>query len=289
MATAVRSALCSPQFPAVAVEAARAEQRDQLCRRRPSCAPTPRRAATRLCASSAPTCAAAPRLRATTAAAPAPASTDTDCAWTSGPFGVGCANGATVRADSDAAEDNPIYGGASAVPDTTNALYRLAALALRRVRGPRARQDDKAKCFGNAILGAWRTPRTCAPTSSPARAPSRGPTRASRLRSGTPTPTWKRAMASRGGEQLRHWVRGHPGTALPADRRQCERQHAFALYDTTSLYGLPDFNAGPRFDEPVGGMVTIKFVYELASRKPDQGVVHRPARRRGARPTRSAT
>ena len=54
-----------------------------------------------------------------------------------------------------------------------------------------------------------------------------------------------------------------PNTALPADRRQCERQHAFALYDTTSLYGLPDFNAGPRFDEPVGGMVTIKFVYEL--------------------------
>jgi hypothetical protein len=263
VARAVRSALCSTEFPSVAVK--------RLQRR--SKGVTNSNVESTLCSDAKEGGDPLVRikrayLRSGTAfaryyggSAGSSLTTDTDCAWTSGPFGVGCENGATVRAAlRDAAEDNPIYGGASAVPDTTNALYRLAALALVAYED-RKRGKTGAKCFGNAA-GA-NAADVCADVFA-------GASAVAGTNTGEPFETWYAHAdvqtcngKAAGASSYSIGYADASDAALPADRRQCERQHAFALYDTTSLYGLPDFNAGPRFDEPVGGMVTIEFVYEL--------------------------
>ena len=193
---------------------------------------------------------------------------DDDCAWRDGPFGVDCPKGETVvRAELRAAAAvNPIYGGGDAMPDTTVALYRLAALALLahedRARGRVA--GGEAACFGNvAGTNATHLCETVFDADGTPSVPSGGSNDAAsafnRWYAVNALKTCPKGEAQEGTYAVTYT---DEPVVMDADKRQCERQHAFALYDTRALFGMPDFNSGPRFDEPRGGATPLYGRYE---------------------------
>lgn len=194
---------------------------------------------------------------------------DDDCAWRDGPFGVDCPKGETVRAELRAAAAvNPIYGGDGAMPDTTVALYRLAALALLahedRARGRVA--GGEAACFGNvAGTNATHLCETVFDADGTPSVPSGGSNDAADdfnkwyTNENEKLKTCPKGEAQEGTYAVTYT---DEPVVMDADKRQCERQHAFALYDTRALFGMPDFNSGPRFDEPRGGATPLYQHYE---------------------------
>lgn len=167
-----------------------------------------------------------------------------------------CANGDRVLSELVLASDNmPIYGADGAMPEVQLVLYRLAALSVLAHETRRGSDGGKG-CFGNGEDGKqqWAdASKLCAAVFDTTGANAIRATMGQTGGNGEDAfakfyksvPTCKEGVNT---DEIVTYDIDYADSSTLGDRRQCERQHAFALYDTHSLYGLPDFYQSVNFD-----------------------------------------